>query len=344
MLIYEYHEHMNETSRLRATLPVLAAIAAVSFWSFKPVFVTLIGGRLDSAEIFVLAALGAAAVAVPCVLGSRALRSAVVAAGAWSFIRPACASGAFLGLWYYGFYRALQETGKVEATIIAFTWPIIALIALPLLSGRKLALGHLRWALIVVGLIGAGIAAFSPSAGFTGGGGLVWAAAAAVGSGLYLPFAVRSVERMPSELGGVQRTFLSITVANLSALACVVAFRVLSGDPVMIDQAISRAGATGLVVCALIGVGTYVIAEVGWTWAMQTHLAPRLGGLPYLSPAVSTVLLAGLFAVPVTAYAVVGLVIVVGANLGLWLSGRSTPQVDDERPAPCRDEPLVEGR
>ena len=323
------------------SLPVLAAIAAVAFWSLKPVFVTLIGGRLDSAEIFVLASLCAGVITLPCVLGSRRLRSAVVAAGAWAYIRPACTSGAFLGLWYYGFYRALQETGKVEATIIAFTWPIIALIALPLLSGRGLALGRLRWALVVLGLIGAGIAAFSPSAGFTGGGGLAWAAAAALGSGLYLPFAVRSVERMPSELGSVQRTFLSIAVANLSALGCVLVFRLLTGDPVAIGEAVGRAGAVGLVVCALIGVGTYVIAEVGWTWAMQTDLAPRLGALPYLSPAVSTVLLAGLFGEPVSGYAVVGLVIVVGVNLGLWSVGRSKPAHEDERPAPGWDEPLV---
>lgn len=167
------------------TAPVLAALAAICFWSMTPVFVTVIGNRLNSGEIFVLAALAAGAVSLATIAADGPLRRAILSSAMRGFAPPAAVSGAFLGLWYYGFYRALQETGKVEATVVAFTWPMIALIALPLLSRRPLRLGAVRWSLIALGLAGAGIAAFSPGSSIVGGYGLVWAGLAALGSGLY---------------------------------------------------------------------------------------------------------------------------------------------------------------
>lgn len=309
---------------MRRTSPALAAVAAICFWSLTPVLVTLIGERLDSGEIFALSALSALVVSL-AVLGvdPRMRRVVLSRRAAWRFVPAACASGAFLGLWYYGFYRALQETGKIEATVIAFTWPMIALIALPLLTKKPLRLGAARWALIVIGLIGAGLAAISPGSELVGGTGLLWAGLAAIGSGLYLPFAVRAAERMPDGLGPVRSTVVSISVANASALACVLVARLLAGDAVDIADSASRAGLLGLVLCAAIGVGVYLVAEVGWTWAMQTEIAPRIGAIPYLSPVLSVVLLATLFGAPVTGYAVAGLALVVGANVTLWILGRT---------------------
>lgn len=308
---------------MRSAAPALAALAAICFWSMTPVFVTIIGDRLNSGEIFVLAAIAGGAVSLVVALIDGPLRRTIFSAAVRRFMVPAAISGAFLGLWYYGFYRALQETGKIEATVVAFTWPMIALVALPLLSRRPLHLGPGRWALIAVGLAGAGIAAFSPESSIVGGSGLVWAGLAALGSGLYLPFAVRAAERMPDSLGPVRSTFASISVANVSALLCVLAFRLIAGDPVDVPHALGSAGAVGLAMCAAIGIGVYIVAEVGWTWAMQTELAPRIGAIPYLSPVLSTVLLAAIFGSPVTPYAVVGLVLVVGSNVALWFVGRA---------------------
>lgn len=308
---------------MRSAAPALAALAAICFWSMTPVFVTIIGDRLNSGEIFVLAAIAGGAVSLVVALIDGPLRRTIFSAAVRRFMAPAAISGAFLGLWYYGFYRALQETGKIEATVVAFTWPMIALVALPLLSRRPLHLGPGRWALIVLGLAGAGIAAFSPESSIVGGSGLAWAGLAALGSGLYLPFAVRAAERMPSDLGPVRSTFASIAVANVSALVCVLLFRLVAGDPVDVGEALGIAGGVGLAMCAAIGIGVYIVAEVGWTWAMQTELAPRIGAIPYLSPVLSVVLLAAIFGSPVTPYAVVGLVLVVGSNVALWFVGRA---------------------
>ena len=308
---------------IRSAAPVLAALAAICFWSMTPVFVTVIGDRLNSGEIFVLAAIAGGAVSLVAVLVDAPLRRAILSRAVGRFVLPAAVSGAFLGLWYYGFYRALQETGKIEATIVAFTWPMIALVALPLLSRRPLRLGAVRWSLIVLGLAGAGIAAFSPESSIVGGSGLIWAGLAALGSGLYLPFAVRAAERMPSDLGPIRSTFASISVANVSALVCVLLFRLVAGDPVDVGEALGSAGGVGLAMCAAIGIGVYIVAEVGWTWAMQTELAPRIGAIPYLSPVLSVVLLAAIFGSPVTPYAVIGLVLVVGSNVALWIVGRA---------------------
>lgn len=307
----------------RSAAPTLAALAAICFWSLTPVFVTIIGDRLNSGEIFVLAAIAGGAVSLVVALIDGPLRRTIFSAAVRRFMVPAAISGAFLGLWYYGFYRALQETGKIEATVVAFTWPMIALIALPLLSRRPLHLGPGRWALIVVGLAGAALAAVAPGSEIVGGSGLIWAALAALGSGFYLPFAVRAAERMPDSLGPVRSTFASISVANVSALLCVLVFRLIAGDPVGVPHALGSAGVVGLAMCAAIGIGVYIVAEVGWTWAMQTELAPRIGAIPYLSPVISVVLLALIFSAPVTAYAMVGLALVVGANVSLWIVGRA---------------------
>lgn len=308
---------------MRAAAPVLAALTAICFWSMTPVLVTIVGDRLDSGEIFVIAAAAAGAVSLATVLADAPLRRAILSRAVSRFVVPASVSGAFLGLWYYGFYRALQETGKAEATIVAFTWPMIALIALPLLSRRPLRLGAARWALVALGLVGAGFAALSPGTSIVGGPGLAWAGLAALGSGLYLPFAVRAAERMPSDLGPVRSTFVSISVANVSALVCILLFRLVAGDPVDVGRALGSAGGVGLAMCAAIGIGVYLVAEVGWTWTMQTELAPRIGAVPYLSPVLSVVLLAAIFGTPVTGYAVVGLSLVVAANTGLWILGRA---------------------
>ena len=134
----------------RSAAPTLAALAAICFWSMTPVFVTIIGDRLNSGEIFVLAAIAGGAVSLVVALIDGPLRRTIFSAAVRRFMVPAAISGAFLGLWYYGFYRALQETRKVEATVVAFTWPMIALIALPLLSRRPLRLGAVRCPLLAI--------------------------------------------------------------------------------------------------------------------------------------------------------------------------------------------------
>jgi glycine betaine/proline transport system substrate-binding protein len=77
-------------------------------------------------------------------------------------------------------------------------------------------------------------------------------------------------------------------------------------------------------IAAIIGIGTYLVAEVTWTWAFQEYKSLTLSSLPYFSPAVSVILLHVLFDEPVRPIAIVGLVLMLFSNLTLHASQRST--------------------
>lgn len=65
----------------RSAAPTLAALAAICFWSLTPVFVTIIGDRLNSGEIFVLAAIAGGAVSLVVALIDGPLRRMIFSAG-----------------------------------------------------------------------------------------------------------------------------------------------------------------------------------------------------------------------------------------------------------------------
>src|SRR5690606_6701098 len=77
----------------------------------------------------------------------KLLRSRAALSGAVN----AMIAGFFLGLWYYGFYRGLYNSQKADVTIIAFTWPLIAIFAMQLFAptlARRLT--HIELALVLV--------------------------------------------------------------------------------------------------------------------------------------------------------------------------------------------------
>lgn len=310
------------SSERRAAV-AFAAVCAVGFWSLKPVLITLVEDNAGYVEAYLLAA------------AASLLLSGVVVAVRWGEVRPviwrgglpaagwAALSGVFLAGWYFGFYRALMTGLKVESTIIGFTWPLISVLAMRVFApsvGERLTLR--QWVLIVVAFAGAGVVTIG--AGDGGGGaaeGLVWAGLAALGSGLYLPFAVKASVRY-RQTGGVSLlwgTFWSISVANLAASATVLATAPALGY----SFTWSAVGPSTIAVCALIGVGTYLVAEVAWTWAVQAHDSLALASLPYLSPAISVLLLSVIFATPVRGTSFLGLVVIVGANLLLHFGKRA---------------------
>ena len=317
------------TPKVNVTAVTIAAVTAVAFWSLKPVFISIIGDRGDFAEVYVMA--GTISVIVSAagtlVLGRQTV--AVVRGGRESLSGAASAatSGFFLALWYYGFYRALYAASKVDATIIAFTWPLIAVIAMRVFSpttARKLSWNE--WLMLLASFVGVaaiGVSSAGATQTTTGASGeIVWAFVAAIGSGLYLPFAInatrsfgRLVESRPVA------TFYAVSVANATAFAAVLVALQVTGRPLAFDAF----DAEVLLVCALIGIGTYLVAEIAWTWAFQEYKSLTLSSLPYFSPAVSVVLLYLLFEEPVRPIAVVGLVLVLVSNLILHVrNGRRT--------------------
>ncbi|WP_152361111.1 glycine betaine ABC transporter substrate-binding protein [Microlunatus speluncae] len=319
---------MNRSAGKATTAAItIAAVAAVAFWSLKPVLISVIGDRGDYAEVYVVAgaisvltSLLVAAIfwkrSVAVVRGGRTTGKAILWAGL---------SGLFLAMWYYGFYRALYGTAKADATVIAFTWPLIAAIAIRLISpGTAGKLKPNQWLLIGASFLGAvaiGVANVGASPRGEASGEIVWAFVAAIGSGLYLPFAFKATSALETRVRSKPlATFYSISIANVVSLLAVLLVLFLAGHRLRFYAFDAQV----LLVCAIIGIGTYLVAEVMWTWAFQEYKSLTLSSLPYFSPAVSVILLHVLFQEPVRPIAIVGLVLILFSNLTLHASQRST--------------------
>ncbi|KXO92983.1 Uncharacterised protein (plasmid) [Tsukamurella tyrosinosolvens] len=310
-------------------MPAAAAVA-VAFWALKPIFITLVGDRAGFTELYLASAFAAAGASSLIAMRYRQAALTLIRAGrpAVRGAASAATSGLALALWYYGFYRALFTAPKVDATVIAFLWPLIAAVAVPLLSTAPVRrLTRLQWALVLVSFGGA-VAVAAGGSGEAGGGfspGIAWAFAAAVGSGIYLPFALNATAAFDRILHSkLLATFFAVSIANGVSLLAVAAGLTVTGY--RLDFA--RFDGRVLGISVLIGVGTYVVAELAWTWAFRESQSLALTSLPYFSPAVSVLLLFAFFGEPVRPAALGDLVVILGASLVLHVIDGRAPAGD----------------
>jgi len=297
---------------------VIAAMTAILFWSLKPVFVATIGDRATFAEIFVIAG----AIALACSLAGAAImwrdtlklvRTRAVFYGAAN----AVTAGFFLALWYYGFYRGLYNSQKADVTIIAFTWPLIAIFAMQIFApnlARRLS--RMELSLVLVAFFGAvaiGLGRLT-SLDLTSNSEILFAFLAAFGSGVYLPFSLKALIAFEDIIGSkVKATFFSVSLANAAALAFVLCYFAAMGQRLYFYAF----DPTVWAICALIGIGTYLLAEMTWNWAFTEFKSLTLSSLVYFSPALSVVYLYVFFDVPVSSLSVFGLVLILFANMTL---------------------------
>jgi glycine betaine/proline transport system substrate-binding protein len=304
---------------------VLAAIVAVGFWSLKPIFIAMVGDRTGYVEVFLISSSIASAASLLIALlmyqaTSRLLRSKQF----WSGLLQAMASGTFLAIWYYCFYRALFSTQKVDATIIAFSWPLIAVVAMRFIAPKHARnLRASEWVLISTAYIGAiaiGVSGIS-RVGLLEGWELLFAFIAALAGGLYLPFGVNAVHVFDSIIGNkIKATFFAISLANLTSLILLYALVVATGQPLLfyaIDVWV-------VLICVLIGIGTYLLAEITWTWAFTEYKSLTLSSLAYLSPAFSVILLFLFFDQNIAPISAFGLILILFSNMSLHGSYRSS--------------------
>ena len=303
-------------------LPAGAAVSAVALWSFSPVLISLIGAKAGAAEIFLIAissSLIASLVISLCQWGTTKTLIMMMkpGAGLLNGLKNAALAGVFIGLWYFGCYQALQYGPKIETTIIAFIWPLLSVFAMRIFA-KDLAkpLTLKSWLLVLASFIGVvGIVLNNnASSGSEGFWGFFWAILAAIGSGLYLPFAVKASKSFSTILGtGVKTTFYSVSVSNVVALITAGAAMIVFKYPLDF----SGIDTASFIYCTVIGLGVYLFAEIAWTWAFKETASLTLSSLPYFSPAVSVLLLAICFRQPLTIYAVIGLTIIISSNLYL---------------------------
>lgn len=322
---------MHQTKH--TVLAPASAVTAVLLWSITPILITMIGGKAGSAEVFLIAIslsiLAGGVIALANLKTTMLLfRSLKQSTSLLKGILNACVAGAFIGLWYFGFYQALSFGPKIEVTVIAFIWPLLSVIAMRIFAKNIAPPLKLKsWLLIGASFVGVGLITLNNAGSSDAGNmwGIFWAFLAAIGSGLYLPFAVKASKSFSAIVSsGPLTTFYSVTVSNVSALVVAGGAMFLSGYPLDFTGLDTES----LILCAVIGLGIYLFAEVAWTWAFRETASLTLSSLPYFSPAISIVLLALIYNEVVTPYAVIGLVVILGSNLWLHFgSNRKTGEL-----------------
>lgn len=278
-----------------------AAVFAIVAWSLTPLLTAAAGS--SPVEIFVIAAGVASLTSVAYWVFLWCCKSRIISN--WKvFIINSIISGVFLAVWYVFYYAALKDGGS-EVIIISFCWTLIAVISTPLITRKPLHSTPLMWLLLCGAFVLAGIVVWQGSTHNGSMTSIIFAFIAAIGSGLYLPFAMNAMETVTGNQIRAATTVLS--VANVSAfLLTVCALPFLHPD-------FSKLTESNFLWAVVIGVLIYVIAEISWAFGFSRANSVAVAGLPYLTVALSvllTVMVLGQSLSIITACCLIGLIII----------------------------------
>ena len=260
-------ERTAEAKRLTATL---AGGAAVLLWALLALFTTWASGippfQLVSLCFTVAALIGFGVIARKGRAGWQSLRQPV---GAWAL-------GSFGLFGYHFFYfMALGNAPAVEASLIAYLWPLLIVVFSALLPGERLRWFHVTGALL--GLAGAGLLVTKGQGlAFDTRYGLGYLAAVACA----LTWSIYSV---------ANRRFGSVptdTVAGFCAAAALLGFISHALFETWVMPTATQWGAI-----LLLGLGPVGAAFFVWDYGTKHGHIQALGALAYGAPLLSTLLL-----------------------------------------------------
>ena len=260
-------ERTAEAKRLTATL---AGGTAVLLWALLALFTTWASGippfQLVSLCFTVAALIGFGVIARKGRAGWQSLRQPV---GAWAL-------GSFGLFGYHFFYfMALGNAPAVEASLIAYLWPLLIVVFSALLPGERLRWFHLAGALL--GLAGAGLLVTKGQGlAFDTRYGLGYLAAVACA----LTWSIYSV---------TNRRFGSVptdTVAGFCAAAALLGFISHALFETWVMPTATQWGAI-----LLLGLGPVGAAFFVWDYGTKHGHIQALGALAYGAPLLSTLLL-----------------------------------------------------
>ncbi len=260
-------ERTAEAKRLTATL---AGGTAVLLWALLALFTTWASGippfQLVSLCFTVAALIGFGIIARKGRAGWQSLRQPV---GAWAL-------GSFGLFGYHFFYfMALGNAPAVEASLIAYLWPLLIVVFSALLPGERLRWFHLAGALL--GLAGAGLLVTKGQGlAFDTRYGLGYLAAVACA----LTWSIYSV---------TNRRFGSVptdTVAGFCAAAALLGFISHALFETWVMPTATQWGAI-----LLLGLGPVGAAFFVWDYGTKHGHIQALGALAYGAPLLSTLLL-----------------------------------------------------
>ncbi len=260
-------ERTAEAKRLTATL---AGGTAVLLWALLALFTTWASGippfQLVSLCFTVAALIGFGVIARKGRAGWQSLRQPV---GAWAL-------GSFGLFGYHFFYfMALGNAPAVEASLIAYLWPLLIVVFSALLPGERLRWFHVTGALL--GLAGAGLLVTKGQGlAFDTRYGLGYLAAVACA----LTWSIYSV---------ANRRFGSVptdTVAGFCAAAALLGFISHALFETWVMPTATQWGAI-----LLLGLGPVGAAFFVWDYGTKHGHIQALGALAYGAPLLSTLLL-----------------------------------------------------
>jgi drug/metabolite transporter (DMT)-like permease len=270
------------------------ALLAILLWSSLALLVTRLPGVPPLALVGVSLTLGGLAGLRPA--GLRAARPAALLLGVYG-----------LFTYHLCLFLALRLAPAVEANLVNYLWPLLIVVLSPLLvPGASLRPRHLLGAL----------AGFAGAVLLVAGGGGTRPAGAWLGYGLAALAAViwSTYSLLTRRLGRAPTSAVSVSCLA-SGLLALLAHALL--EPRWHPQAAE------LGTLLLVGLGPMGAAFYLWDRALKDGDPRAIGTLAYLTPLLSTLLLAAGGAGALTSRALAaGALIVGGALLGTWTPGR----------------------
>ena len=272
----------------------LNALAAIALWAMLAV----LGVKLKHVPPFLL-------VGIALLLGAAVGLRGITLRG----LRPSVLLLGVYGLFAYHFclFLGLRLAPPVEANLVNYLWPLLIVVLSPLFfRGAPLRPRHVLGALLGFG--GAGLLVTGGALRFSGAG----------TAGYLLAFAAACIWSTYSLLTKRIGDFPTSTVATFClasgvlALACHALF-----EPAYLPAA------ADLPWLLLIGLGPMGAAFYCWDRALKEGDPRTIGTLAYLTPLLSTLLLALVGGARLTGVALVAMALVVGgAFLGTWSPAR----------------------
>ena len=298
----------------KISIGFMAAILATVLWSLKPIYVSALKDTLSPGEIFFCAGIiSILASCIGAVLVRRDLAKLFRAGHLRTTLKHCFLAGVLLSVWYIAFYAALSGSASAQVTIISFTWPFFAIFAMRLFAPHlQRPLKKREYPFLAMAFLGAAITASGENSNPLL---LLFALAAALGSGFYLPFLSLALERVSNIVGSrLKASFIVVSIANIMSFLVATPVLLLSGVSVIPTHTVAP-GDWALL--AAIGLFTYLAAELIWCWAICTTRSPTITALPYFSPVISIILLSVLAGASVPPGAIVGMGLILSANLAL---------------------------
>jgi drug/metabolite transporter (DMT)-like permease len=201
--------------------------------------------------------------------------------GAWPRLPKGQTLAVLLGtaglfLYHFFYFTAIRNAPAVEASLIAYLWPLLIVVGSALLPGERLRLHHVVGAL--VGLGGAALILLARGGGLSGGGNALGYGAALACAVTWAAYSL--LARRFSDVPTEAVVYYCAATAVLSAL-CHVALETTVWP---------QGGAQWLAVVAL-GIGPLGIAFFTWDHGCKNGDIQILGASSYAAPLLSTLVL-----------------------------------------------------